>query len=166
MNLLIGKALAAVDGATAKAGDAATGALAPKPSATALADANTAIAEAPSAGEALGLNLLLIAILVGMFYILLIIPQQKRFKKHREMINAMKKGDKVLTSGGLIGVVDKIEKDSEEIVVDLGSGLKVTALRSTIQSYVKEKKPAAKDDKKPANKDEPAGEDDKKSAKK
>jgi preprotein translocase subunit YajC len=165
MNLLIGKALAAVDGAAAKAGDAATGALGASARVVLASASGVTAGLGASAAEAFGLNLLLIAILVGMFYVLLIIPQQKRFKKHRQMIEAMKKGDKVLTSGGLIGIVDKIEAGNDEILIDLGSGLKVTALRSTIQSYVKEKK-EKKDDKKPANKDEPAGEDDKKSAKK
>jgi preprotein translocase subunit YajC len=141
------------------------GALAPAPVPTSTAAANATIADAPSAAEAFGLNLLLIAILVGMFYVLLIIPQQKRFKKHRAMLDSMKKGDRVLTSAGFIGTVDKIEPGNDEVIVDLGGGLKVTALRSTIQSHVKEKK----DEKKPplkeaANKDE--ADDDKKSAKK
>ena len=144
----------------AKAYAAGTGALAPAPAATATAAANTAIADAPSAGEAFGLNLLLIGILVGMFYILLIVPQQKRFKKHRAMLEGMKKGDKILTSAGFIGTVDKIEPGNDEVIVDLGNGVKVTALRSTIQSHVKEKKK----DEKAANKDDAA--DDKKSAKK
>lgn len=89
----------------------------------------------PGAGEAFMLNMLLVVILVVMFYVLLIMPQQKRFKKHAEMINALKKGDKVITAGGFLAIVDSIPEDKkDEVVLDLGHGTKVTALRSTIQN--------------------------------
>jgi preprotein translocase subunit YajC len=125
--------------AKAYAAGSATGAQAPAPTASDAAAANTVIADAPGQGEALMLNLLLIAILVGLFYVLLIVPQQKRFKKHRSMIDTLKKGDKVLTSAGFIGTIDKIEAGDDEIVIDLGNGFKVTALRSSIQSMMKDK---------------------------
>jgi len=96
--------------------------------------AAAAAAEAPSAWEAFGLNMLLIGILVVLFYVLLIKPQQKRFKQHREMIEALKKGDKILTAGGLVGRIDEIKPGAEEVQIDLGNNIKVTALRSTIQS--------------------------------
>lgn len=89
--------------------------------------------------EAFMLNLMLIVMLAGLFYVLLIMPQQKRFKKHREMLDQLRKGDKILTAGGLVGTVDKITEGSDEVVVDLGNGLKVTALRSTIQTRVDNK---------------------------
>lgn len=80
-------------------------------------------------------NIGLIVIMVVMFYFLLIRPQQKRFKEHRDMLNALKKGDKVVTAGGLVGIIDTLPAEgSDEVVVDLGSGLKVTALRHTIQA--------------------------------
>lgn len=79
------------------------------------------------------MNMLLILVLVALFYVLMIMPQQKRFKEHRAMLDSLKKGDKVLTAGGLIGKVEKI-KDDKEVVIDLDNGIKVTALRSTIQS--------------------------------
>lgn len=91
------------------------------------------MADTPSTGEAFMLNILMILILVALFYVLMIMPQQKRFKEHRAMLGALKKGDRVLTAGGLIGKVDKV-KDENEVIVDLGNGIKVTALRSTIQS--------------------------------
>lgn len=95
--------------------------------------AATASAEAPSAWEAFGLNMLLILIMVVLFYVLLIMPQQKRFKKHHEMINKLKKGDKIITSGGFLGTIDKIKDGDNEVVIDLGNGVKVTAMRSAIQ---------------------------------
>ena len=96
-------------------------------------------ANAPSAAETFGLNMLMILILVVLFYVLLIIPQQKRFKRHRAMLDGMKKGDKVLTAAGFLGTVDKITLGEDEVVIDLGGGVKVTALRSTIQSRAGDK---------------------------
>lgn len=90
-------------------------------------------AEAPSAMEAFGLNMLLIFVLVGMFYVLLIMPQQKRFAQHREMLNALKKGDRIVTVGGLVGTIDTIKEGEPEVILDLGNGVKVTALRQSIQ---------------------------------
>lgn len=92
------------------------------------------------AGQAFMMNMGLILVLVVLFYVLLIIPQQRRFKEHRQMVDAMKKGDKVLTAGGLIGVVDSVNAEKGEVVVDLGNGVKVTALRATIQTRIEDKK--------------------------
>ena len=78
-------------------------------------------------------NVGMIVLLMVMFYFLLIRPQQKRFKEHKEMIDALKVGDKVLVGGGLVGTLDKII-DKDEVVVDLGNGVKVTALRAMIQA--------------------------------
>jgi preprotein translocase subunit YajC len=89
-------------------------------------------------------NVGMIILLVLMFYFLLIRPQQKRFKEHKLMIDALKVGDAIITAGGLVGKIDKIV-DDKEIVVDLGNGMKVTAIRSTVQ--VREK-PAAEPAKK------------------
>ncbi len=77
-------------------------------------------AEAPSAASAFAWNMGLIAVLVVMFYFLLIRPQQKRFKEHQEMVDALKKGDKVVTAGGLVGKVHKITKGNDEVEIDLG----------------------------------------------
>lgn len=88
-------------------------------------------AEAPSAANAFAWNMGLIVLLVVMFYILLIRPQQKRFAEHKAMVDALQKGDAVITAGGLVGKIDKLTND-EEVVVDLG-GAKVTAVRSTLQ---------------------------------
>lgn len=120
---------------------------------------DTAIAAgetAPSAANAFAWNMGLIVLMVVMFYILLIRPQQKRFAAHKTMLDGLNKGDAVVTAGGLIGKIDKII-DTDEVLIDLGS-IKVTAVRSTIQ---------AKTDKKPvAEKKAPAKKAAKKTAKK
>ena len=118
-----------------------------------------ALAAGADAGSLMTSNLLMILILVVMFYFLLIRPQQKRFKEHSEMLGALKKGDKVVTAGGLVGKVDKIGDD--EIVVDLGGGTKVTALRHTIQNKVEKDSGSQSESKKDSKQD-----DDKKSDKK
>ena len=92
----------------------------------------------PDAAGAVAWNIGLIVLMVVLFYVLLIRPQQKRFKEHQDMIGALKKGDKVVTSGGLIGKVEQIKEGSDEVVIDLGD-VKVTALKNTIQSMAEKK---------------------------
>ena len=64
-------------------------------------------------------------------YFLIIRPQRTAMKKREEMIAAIRRGDTVVTGGGLVGKVSKVI-DDRELEVDLGGGLKVTALRGTI----------------------------------
>lgn len=92
------------------------------------------------------LNIVPIVVLMGLFYVLLIMPQQKRMKEHVKMLDALKKGDDVVTGGGLVGKIEKIIND-DEVLITLSDGVKVTALRSTIQSKAPAK-PAKKDAKK------------------
>lgn len=87
-------------------------------------------------------NVGMIVLLVIMFYFLLIRPQQKRFKEHKEMIESLKIGDKVYV-GGLVGTVATLNNDTE-ITVDLGNGNKVTALRSFVTTPAPEKTDAKK----------------------
>ena len=101
---------------------------------TAMAASGAAAAEAPDQWSAFGLNLLLMAILAILFYVLLIVPQQKRIKKHNAMLGQLKKGDKIITAGGFLGKIHKIDEEKNEVEIDLGNNVKVTALRSTIQS--------------------------------
>jgi len=76
-----------------------------------------------------------VALLVFMFYILLIRPQQKRIKEHTTMLQGLKKGDKVVTAGGLIGKIAKIKDGDDEVQVDLDGGMTVTVLRSMLQAH-------------------------------
>ncbi len=101
--------------------------------------ATSAAAQVPSTGETLTLNLLMVLVLVVMFYVLLIMPQQRRFKEHAKMLKGLQKGDKVLTAGGFFATVDRVVEDKDEIIIDLGGGVKVTAVRSTIQTLMDDK---------------------------
>lgn len=111
----------------------------------ATADVAAGVPEAPGAMEALLLNVLLVGIFIGLFYVLFILPQQKRFKYHRSMLDGLKKGDKVLTMAGFIATIEKIEEGNDEVVLKLDDKVTVTAVRSAIQSRVTEKPKAAND---------------------
>ena len=63
-------------------------------------------------------------------------PQQKRVKDHKAMVESLKRGDEVITSGGIIGVVDRIMED-DRIEVIIGENTKVQIIRSTITSLLK-----------------------------
>lgn len=64
------------------------------------------------------------------FYFLLIRPQSKRMKEHRALIDAVKKGDLVVTAGGVIGKVSKV--DEAEVEVEIAAGTKVRVVKSTL----------------------------------
>ena len=70
------------------------------------------------------------------FYFFLIRPQQKRVKDHKAMVESLKRGDEVITSGGIIGVVDRVMED-DRIEVTIGEGTKVQVIKSTITSLLK-----------------------------
>jgi preprotein translocase subunit YajC len=82
----------------------------------------------------------LILIFVIMYF-LLIRPQQKKLKQHKAMVEALRRGDQVVTQGGLIGKVAKV-KDSDEIEVELAEGVKVRVVRSTIAQVLSKTEPA------------------------
>lgn len=83
-------------------------------------------------GEAIGGFLIPMLLMVVIFYFLLIRPQQQRAKEHREMVAKVRRGDSVVTSGGMIGKVTKAPDNSDEIEVELAESLKVRILRSTL----------------------------------
>ena len=70
------------------------------------------------------------------FYFFLIRPQQKRVKDHKAMAESLKRGDEVITSGGIIGIVDRVMED-DRIEVIIGENTKVQIIRSTITSLLK-----------------------------
>ena len=70
------------------------------------------------------------------FYFFLIRPQQKRVKDHKSMVENLKRGDEIITSGGILGTVDKIMED-DRVEVLIGDNVKVQIIRSTITSLLK-----------------------------
>ncbi|KAE9631550.1 preprotein translocase subunit YajC [Parasedimentitalea maritima] len=90
---------------------------------------------------ALGQFLPLILIF-GIMYMLLIRPQQKKMKEHKAMIEALRRGDQVITQGGLIGKVAKVKEDGE-IEVEIADGVKVRVVKATIAQVLNKTEPAA-----------------------
>ena len=70
------------------------------------------------------------------FYFFLIRPQQKRVKDHKTMVQSLKRGDEIITSGGMIGTIDRV-MDDDRIEVIIGENVKVQIIRSTITSLLK-----------------------------
>ena len=70
------------------------------------------------------------------FYFFLIRPQQKRVKEHKAMVQSLKRGDEIITSGGIIGTIDRVMED-DRIEVVIGENVKVQIIRSTITSLLK-----------------------------
>lgn len=87
-------------------------------------------AAAPGGSDFL-LQLAPLILIVAIFYFLFIRPQQKRVKAHQEMVKNLRRGDTVVTSGGLIGKVSRVVDDNE-VQIELSEGLKVRAVRGTI----------------------------------
>ncbi len=74
------------------------------------------------------------------FYFLLIRPQQKRMKEHRNMLGALRRGDRVVTGGGIIGTITKAADD--ELTVEISEGVRVKVLRGTVSSVLAKPEPA------------------------
>ena len=89
-----------------------------------------------------GLSLLPIIFVMVIFYFLLIRPQQKRAKQHKEMLSAIRRGDKVVTSGGLTGTIVKVVDDSETVEVEICKGIKVDVVRAMIADVKSKTEPS------------------------
>ena len=76
-------------------------------------------------------SLIPLILLFGIFYFLIIRPQQQRMKAHQAMVAAVKRGDTVVTAGGLIGKVSKV-KDDNELLVEIADNVQVRVLKSTL----------------------------------
>lgn len=75
-------------------------------------------------------------VIIVIFYFLVIRPQQKKLKSHQELVNNLKKGDKVLTAGGMIATVFKVESESGILVVEIAKDVKVKIKRDTVSQIV------------------------------
>jgi preprotein translocase subunit YajC len=98
-------------------------------SALAASDLPPEMAEAPSMTDAFLYNAGFILLVVVVFYLVFIMPQQKRLAAQNEMLKGLKKGDKVMTAGGLVGTISALKNDTE-VEVDLGNKQVVTVMRS------------------------------------
>jgi preprotein translocase subunit YajC len=107
--------------------------------------AQTAATTAPAAAMASSplAGLLPFLLVIVVFYFLVMRPQSKRFREHAELVKTLKRGDRVLTSGGIYGKVTKAEEGSGVIQVEIASGVVVELSRATVTGLAnpEEKKP-------------------------
>lgn len=102
-----------------------------------------AYAQGGGGGLGGGFEALLPLILIfAVFYFLLIRPQQKRAKQHREMLGAIRRGDKVVTGGGILGTVTKVLNDVE-LQVEIAEGIRVRVQRGMVAQVISKTQPAA-----------------------
>lgn len=98
----------------------------------------------PNQGEGPGLmsNIILFGSIILIFYFMIIRPQQKRTKERQKLIESMKKGDKVITSGGMYGTVAGL--DEKTVLVEIADKIKVKLDRSAIATIISESAPEIK----------------------
>ena len=100
-----------------------------------------AYAQAAGVSDGSFATLLPLVLIFVVFYFLLIRPQQKRAKNHRNMLAAVVRGDKVVTGGGIIGTVTKVVND-EELAVEIAEGIKVKVQRGLVASVQSKSQPS------------------------
>ena len=81
-------------------------------------------------------------LIFAIMWFLLIRPQQKKMKEHQAMVAALRKGDQIVTQGGMIGKVTRV-KEGEEIEVEIAEGVKVRIVRNTVAQVLSKTEPAA-----------------------
>lgn len=88
-----------------------------------------------------------LVLIFGVFYLLLIRPQQTKQRELKRQIAAIKRGDRVVTAGGILGIVQRVREGSAEVEIEIAPNVRVQVMRDTITGIVK---PQAANDSKPA----------------
>jgi len=96
-----------------------------------------AYAQDAAGGGSVVMQLLPLILIFVVFYFLLIRPQQRKMKDHKAMLGTLKRGDRVLTAGGIVGEVKIVKDTSDEVEVEIASGVRVTVVRSTISAVMR-----------------------------
>ena len=116
---------------------------------------STAYAQGAGGGGGGGLEAMLPLVLIFVvFYFLLIRPQQKKMKEHKGMLEAMRRGDKVVTGGGIVGTITKVDDDFT-ITIEIAKDVKVKVQRALINQVISKNQPAP--DAAPANENKSGG---------
>lgn len=90
--------------------------------------------QAPGGATAFVVQMLPFLLIILIFWVLMIRPQQKRMREHAATIAAVKKGDQVITAGGIRGRITRV--DDQEVEVEIASGVKVKVVKSTLSDVV------------------------------
>jgi len=99
----------------------------------------TAAAAAPQSEMSFSSFVPLIVIF-AIFYVLLVRPQTKKMKAHQEMVNNLKKGDKVVTNGGIVGTVKSVLETEGQVEVEIADNVSVKILKQYVSELVQDKK--------------------------
>ena len=103
-----------------------------------------AYAQAAGGGGDVFTSLVVPMVLIfGIMYFLLIRPQQKKLKEHQSMVDALRRGDQIVTAGGIVGKVTKVREDAE-IEIEIASGVNVRVVKHTITQVRSKTEPADK----------------------
>ncbi|SFR41956.1 protein translocase subunit yajC [Yoonia tamlensis] len=86
-------------------------------------------------------DLLMLTLIFGIMYFLLIRPQQKKLKLHQAMLESLRRGDQIVTQGGVKGKITKV-KDDNEVEVEIAAGVNVRVVKSTITTVLNKTDPA------------------------
>ena len=104
---------------------------------------NPAVAQASGGfGSGIG-GFLPIILIFGIMYFLMIRPQQKKMKEHKLMVAALRRGDQVVTQGGVIGKVTKVKED-DEVEVEISKDVRVRVIKSTVVNVLNKTEPVDK----------------------
>ena len=106
-----------------------------------ITDAYAQAASGAAEGGAGMLQFLPLVLIFVVFYFLLIRPQQRKMKEHKALVSAVKRGDRVITTGGLIGQVHKVVDDNE-VQLEIAEGVRVRVLRGSINEVLNRTEPA------------------------
>jgi preprotein translocase subunit YajC len=106
-----------------------------------------AYAQAAAGDQTQGLTAFVPLILIFIiFYFLMIRPQQKKMKEHRAVLDAIRRGDRIVTNGGLVGLVTKVNAEERQLDVEIAEGVRVKVMRDMVSSVLSKTEPV-KDDK-------------------
>ncbi len=100
-----------------------------------------AYAQAAGGGGSAIASFIPLILIFAIMYFLLIRPQQKKLKEHQAMVEALRRGDQVVTQGGIIGKVTKV-KDGGEVELEIANGVRVRVVKSTIAQVLSKTEPA------------------------
>ena len=89
------------------------------------------------------IQMLPFVLIFAIMYFLIIRPQQRRAREHREMLQALRRGDEVVTAGGLLAKVTRVKEGEDEVEVEIATGVKARVVKSTILSVSSKTEPAA-----------------------
>lgn len=110
-----------------------------------VSSAAAAVTGAQSAGS-LAMTFAPLVLVFIIFYLFLVRPQQKRMQEFQKLVAGLRRGDRVVTTGGIIGTITKVETTAPEVMVEIAEGVRVRVQRGAIAEVLAKTSPVGKDD--------------------